>query len=149
MSKKVNLGRLPAGKYAVGDPTYILSSADFNEFWRSSPSTGIYTSPDGPPFAFISEFGGDGTYEGTFAMQPLSFPVDTGCLVIVPKSMYKRKKKSFGFIEITFDRAFNVSREYFPASKMFPHYKPSVLYVGPKTSGLTILLGVEKHKNRR
>ena len=78
----VKMIKLPAGKYVVSDPCYVLKRDDFVELMDSSyDNDGELKNEDGGKAVVFSTAHGDGSYDSN---KSHSFPVDAGVIAIIP-----------------------------------------------------------------
>jgi hypothetical protein len=86
---------LPPGEYYVVDPSYVMGDVfdDYVEEFIKVKNAKIFSDGDSKLLA-ITDFGGDGTYDGTIETQgkrprKISIPVDAGMVSLIPVKMVK------------------------------------------------------------
>lgn len=83
--------------FYIGDPAYVLSSKIYNEVWgdKYDFSDGIIGSGD---YSFIVKgtYFGDGVY---YDKEDNEYPVDSGCLAVVPLELCEKENEYGRFIE--------------------------------------------------
>jgi hypothetical protein len=108
MSRKTTL---PAGRYYIGDPCYVIDNAKWDEFlepfWNEKPRGGIFDF-DGFQCATFYTKHGDGVYQ----LEPGgdSLPVDAGCIGCIPLSLAVQGSELDGAC-VTFDDPFECYEE--------------------------------------
>jgi len=77
--------KLPAGKYIVSDPCYVLNDDTYNEVLESADWHGEHKSTfgDGKSIWILPTAHGDGSYDGSNGR---SYPVDSGHIAIIEVS---------------------------------------------------------------
>jgi len=75
--------KLPPGRYFIGDPCYVFSRRDWDNFACDAILDGKPTMKDLPYFA-AHTLNGDGTYRGTNGFE---FGVDAGLLGAIPEAL--------------------------------------------------------------
>lgn len=85
---------LPAGRYVLSDPCYMLGDAFYNQLLEAKYAgpggddahTGdnIVANTEYGPLMLMSTYHGDGSYDGFFGEQHIDCPVDSGQLAILP-----------------------------------------------------------------
>ena len=105
MSRKTTL---PAGKYYIGDPCYVIDHEKWKEFlqpfWElTDPGRGGVFDFDGYQCATFYTRYGDGAYK----LEPSGgyLPVDAGCIGCIPLALMVEGSEDGGAI-VEFDRAF-------------------------------------------
>lgn len=74
--------KVPAGKYWIGDPSYVLTKNDFSNFVHQDKNNGsIGCILDGHIIIALSTFFGDGEY---YDDEQNSYKVDSGYIGIIP-----------------------------------------------------------------
>jgi len=105
MSKK-----LPAGKYYLGDPCYVIEGEKWDEFlgpyWDVGGHGGIFDFDGLPVCAFQTQWG-DGCYEASTGAR---LGVDAGIIGVVPAALMTTGDFSLGD-EVEFDEPFECSRD--------------------------------------
>jgi hypothetical protein len=107
--------RLPAGKYFVADPCYIIRDEKYDRLLEETNYFG-YTLPDRGnifidsvtklPFAVFSTAYGDGCYRDGFGFK---YGVDAGCISCVPAAMVDEHASASEYINlVSFDKPFEV-----------------------------------------
>lgn len=84
-------GKLPAGKYYIGDPFYFLDQNIYNNDWikKNQAQDGEFKYHD-KPYVIAGTAHGDGYYDsnGTYKVHH-GFPVDSGTIGIIDRSLGK------------------------------------------------------------
>tara|TARA_Y100000739_G_C20197169_1_gene279378 strand:+ start:77 stop:532 length:456 start_codon:yes stop_codon:yes gene_type:complete len=83
-------GRLPAGKYYVGDPCYVIPDERWSTFCKAKytdsnkpPKVGVFWLPEGTKYANFDTKYGDGLYESSGKTEQM-FYVDSGSIACIP-----------------------------------------------------------------
>ena len=109
-------GRLPAGRYYVGDPCYVIPDETWPTFCkamypdgRGPPKVGVFWLPDGTKYAGFTTKYGDGLYE-SYGKTEEMFYVDSGSIACIPVDALPSDKveKAKGHV-IHFDKSFSVA----------------------------------------
>ena len=109
-------GRLPAGRYYVGDPCYVIPDETWPTFCkamypdgRGPPKVGVFWLPDGTKYAGFTTKYGDGLYE-SYGKTEQMFYVDSGSIACIPVDALPSDKveKAKGHV-IHFDKSFSVA----------------------------------------
>ena len=109
--------KLPAGKYYIGDPCYVIAEDRWSDFCDASypPGAGVnargiaVTEFDGHPMYAHGTAYGDGSYLGS---DGVSYGVDAGMLSVVPIALVSdmSEAKRLGSI-VTFNHDFKADRD--------------------------------------
>jgi hypothetical protein len=96
--------KLPAGKYYLGDPCYVIDDTLWDEFlglfWEQKPRGGIFTFCGYECCAFYTRYG-DGQYE----LEPYGgwLPVDAGMIGAIPIDLCTRSSGHQNGERVVFD----------------------------------------------
>jgi len=102
--------KLPAGRYYIGDPCYVISGSEWSEFldpyWDVGGFGGVFDYDGLPVCAFQTQYG-DGCYE---ASNGAMLGVDAGMIGAVPMELVKGGDLALG-TEWEFDEPFVCTRD--------------------------------------
>ena len=109
-------GRLPAGRYYIGDPCYVIPDDRWSAYCdkkypdkNKPPKVGVFWLPDGTKYADFDTKYGDGMYE-SFGKTQQMFYVDSGSIACIPVDALPSDKveKAKGHV-VHFDTSFHVA----------------------------------------
>lgn len=107
---------LPAGKYYVGDPCYVIQGENYKRwddfidhyFEIEGCKNGVYTTWEGKQLFAANTMYGDGVYQD---QKQNSYPVDAGMIAAVPFELIDMHENvKFGQV-IEFNEPFYASRQ--------------------------------------
>jgi len=103
--------KMPAGKYYIGDPCYVISGSEWSEFldpyWSVGGYGGVFDY-DGLSVCVFQTKYGDGRYE---ASDGAMLGVDAGIIGAVPMELCKGGDLALGTI-VEFHEPFECARDY-------------------------------------
>jgi len=103
--------QLPAGKYWIGDPCYVISGEEWSEFldpyWALDGNGGVFNFEEYKVCAFSTQYG-DGCYDASDGSR---LGVDAGMIGAIPMELARCGDLGLG-TEVEFDEPFKCVRDF-------------------------------------